>query len=55
MLTPLKSLKEKLEEKAVLETKLAEVDDKIDELAGEKETKITRTSLKGSKNPIKGK
>lgn len=49
MLTPLKSLKDKLEEKTVLETKLAEVDDKIDEMVGETKVKIKRTSLKKAK------
>lgn len=48
MLTPLKSLKEKLEEKALLDAEIAE-------LEGDKKVKIKRTSLKGSKNPKKGK
>ncbi len=42
----MKSLKDKIEEKKVLETKLAEVDDKIAEISGETKVKIKRTSLK---------
>lgn len=43
------TLKQKLEEKAVLEQELAKVDEKIDEIAGEKKVKITRKSLKKAK------
>ncbi len=46
MIQPLKSLKDKLEEKKVLEKKLVEVDNKIDELVGDKKSKIKRTKLK---------
>lgn len=50
----LPKLIDKLEEKAALEAELAGVDDKIDEIVGEKKSKIKRVSLKGSKNPKKG-
>lgn len=43
------TLKQKLEEKAALETELAKVDDKIDEIAGETQVKIKRVSLKKAK------
>lgn len=48
------SLKDKIEEKAILQEKLTEVDDKIDEIVGDKKVKIKKTSLKGTKNPKKG-
>ena len=46
MIKPMKSLKDKLEEKAVLETELAKIDDKIDELAGDKKVKISKRKSK---------
>ncbi len=46
MIPAMKSLKDKIEEKKILETKLAEVDDKIDEISGDTEVKIKKTSLK---------
>jgi len=36
------SLKDKIEEKAVLEKEIEKVDDKIDELVGEKKAKIIK-------------
>lgn len=42
----LPSLKKKLEEKQVLETELTKVEDKIDELVGEKKVKIIKKNKK---------
>ncbi len=38
----MENLKDKLETKAVLEKELAKVDDKIDEITGDKKVKIKR-------------
>lgn len=46
MIEPLKSLKDKIEEKAVLQKELEKVDDKIDEIVGDTKVKI---KSKGSK------
>ncbi len=59
MIKPLKSLKDKIEEKAELDKVMpvtpeveeakTKLDDKIDELVGDKKAKIKRTSLKKAK------
>lgn len=46
MIKPLKTLKDKIEEKAILEKELERVDDAIEEATGETKVKIKRTSLK---------
>lgn len=49
MIKPLKTLKDKIEEKAVLQDQLDKVDDAIDEIAGETKVKIKKVSLKKAK------
>ena len=39
------SLKDKLEEKVILENKLVEVDDAIDKITGEKKVKISKKKV----------
>lgn len=46
MIKPLKTLKEKLEEKTALQNQLEKVDAEIKEAEGETKVKIKRTSLK---------
>lgn len=46
MIKPLKTLKDKIEEKAVLQKELDKVDDAIDEATGDTKVKIKKTSLK---------
>jgi len=45
MIKPMKTLKDKLEEKKVLQEAMTKVDDKIDELVGDKKVKISRKKL----------
>lgn len=46
MIQPMKTLKDKLEEKKALQEAIVKVDDKIDEIVGETKVKITKSKKK---------